>query len=50
MNVEREIKRVAERHINLINEYPKKAEQLVPCDHITGMMTILNIIIRSRII
>ncbi|CAF4330672.1 unnamed protein product, partial [Rotaria magnacalcarata] len=37
MNVEYEIKRVAERYMNLINDYPKKAEQLVPYDIINGM-------------
>ncbi|CAF1949962.1 unnamed protein product [Rotaria magnacalcarata] len=36
MNVEYEIKRVAERYMDLINDYPKKAEQLVPCDIING--------------
>ncbi|CAF1137226.1 unnamed protein product [Rotaria sordida] len=36
MNVQREIKRVAERHINLINEYPKQAAHLCPPDHITS--------------
>ncbi len=44
MNVEYEIKRVAERHINLINEYPKQAKQLVPCDIINGLMVNLEII------
>ncbi len=37
MNVEYEIKRVAERHINIINDYPKEAKKLVPCDIINGM-------------
>ncbi|CAF5037774.1 unnamed protein product, partial [Rotaria magnacalcarata] len=37
MNVEYEIKRAAERYMNLINDYPKKAEQLVPYDIINGM-------------
>lgn len=37
MNVEREIKRVIKRHIHLINEYPEKAIDLVPCDIINGM-------------
>ncbi|CAF3822140.1 unnamed protein product, partial [Rotaria magnacalcarata] len=36
MNVEREIKRVAERHIDLINEYPKQAPYLFPSDHISS--------------
>ena len=44
MDVEREIKRVAERHIHLINEYPKQARQLVPCDIINGMTMNLEII------
>ena len=44
MNVEREIKRVAERHIDLINEYPKQAAYLVPSDHISSMVTNLEII------
>ncbi len=38
MNVQHEIKRVAERHITLINEYPKEAVHLCPSDHINGMM------------
>ncbi|CAF3928685.1 unnamed protein product, partial [Rotaria sp. Silwood1] len=38
MNVQREIKQVAERHINLINEYPRKAAHLCPPDYITSMM------------
>ncbi|CAF4505986.1 unnamed protein product [Rotaria magnacalcarata] len=43
MNVEIEIKRVAERYINLINDYPKQAEHLVPCDIINGMVaSVLN--------
>ncbi|CAF3926712.1 unnamed protein product, partial [Rotaria magnacalcarata] len=36
MNVEREIKRVAERHIDLINEYPKQAPYIFPSDHISS--------------
>lgn len=36
MNVKYEIKRVAERYINLINDYPKQAKQLAPCDMING--------------
>jgi len=40
MNIQREIKRVAERHINLINEYPKQAAHLCTSDHING--TTLN--------
>ncbi|CAF2176242.1 unnamed protein product [Rotaria magnacalcarata] len=36
MNVEREIKRVAERHIDLINEYLKQAPYLFPSDHISS--------------
>ncbi|CAM2727607.1 unnamed protein product [Rotaria socialis] len=36
MNVEREIKRVAERHIDLINEYPKQAPYLFTSDHISS--------------
>jgi len=32
MNVEYELKRVAERYIHLINEYPQQAEELIPCD------------------
>ncbi|CAF1526050.1 unnamed protein product [Rotaria sp. Silwood1] len=36
MNVQREIKQVAERHINLINEYPRKAAHLCPPDYITN--------------
>ncbi|CAF2143420.1 unnamed protein product [Rotaria magnacalcarata] len=43
MNVEIEIKRVAERYINLINDYLKQAEHLVPCDIINGMVaSVLN--------
>jgi hypothetical protein len=44
MNVEHEIKRVAERHIDLINEYPKQAVFLCPSDHIGGMVLNLEII------
>ncbi|CAF4948655.1 unnamed protein product [Rotaria socialis] len=36
MNMGREIKRVAERHIDLINEYPKQAPYLFPSDHISS--------------
>ncbi len=44
MNVEREIKRVAERHINLIDKYSKQASYLFPCDHINGMVVNLETI------
>ncbi|CAF4988713.1 unnamed protein product, partial [Rotaria socialis] len=45
MNVEREIKRVAEPHIDLINEYPKQAPYLFPSDHISSMVTNLGIML-----
>ncbi|CAF1941891.1 unnamed protein product [Rotaria magnacalcarata] len=44
MNVEREIKRVAERRIDLINKYPKQAAYLFPSDHINSIVTNLEII------
>lgn len=37
MNVEYEIKRVAERYVGLINDYSTYGKQLVPCDIINGL-------------
>jgi hypothetical protein len=42
MNVEREIKRVAERHISLINEYAGQASHQFPSDHINGKLANLT--------
>jgi hypothetical protein len=45
MNVEYEIRRVAGRHINLINEYSKHAKDLFPSDIINGTRKKLEIVI-----
>ncbi|CAF3735585.1 unnamed protein product [Rotaria sp. Silwood1] len=49
MNVEYEIKRVAEHHMNLINEYLKQAEQLVSCDIINASRLWYNVRVQQAI-
>ena len=44
MNVQREIKRVAERHMLLINDYSEQTSDLFPSDHINGKMVSVAII------
>jgi hypothetical protein len=49
MNVQRQIKRVAERHMRLINDYSEQGYDLFPSDHINGKMVSVAIIYYGRL-
>jgi hypothetical protein len=49
MNVQREIRRVAERHMGLINDYSEQASDLFPWDHINGTMVSDAVIYYGRL-